>query len=251
MKEMINIGMPSDDDLHTSYLAQYERVAFTFIDQWPAELRALSFPTKLVWINPDKLNAAFWEQSFDPKAANELATIVDAEMGWDNWFIRLNSRSPKDAMPTDAPWTCSGKQAISWIGASERCLDDAQMFKHARKPMFVCLRKAQYMHPDLEFRCFAKGGQVIGVSRYFYNRKAEHRAKAKLVWKAATEFYRHHLAGYPDIVFDLYAPGRPNELLIEINPYGLSDPCLFGDYATLEAKGGVRLTPTKETDHGG
>jgi hypothetical protein len=47
-------------------------------------------------------------------------------------------------------------------------------------------------------------------------------------------------AHYRDVVFDLYAPGYPEEVLIELNPYGLSDPCLFDSYEEVE-RGGERL----------
>jgi hypothetical protein len=60
--------------------------------------------------------------------------------------------------------------------------------------------------------------------------------------EAARGFYARHLSDhYGDVVFDLHAPGTQSELLIELNPYGLSDPCCFGSYAEVE-KGGVRLT---------
>lgn len=58
---------------------------------------------------------------------------------------------------------------------------------------------------------------------------------------AAKAFYDAHLkAHYADVVFDMHAPGTTQEVLIELNPYGMSDPCLFGSYGEVE-RGRERL----------
>lgn len=56
--------------------------------------------------------------------------------------------------------------------------------------------------------------------------------------RLAADFYETNLAQhYPTVVFDL-APGQTGPLLIELNPYGLSDPCCFGSYENIENIGG-------------
>jgi hypothetical protein len=235
---MIKFRMPSEEELEASCTERYAAVCEFMIDYWPEEIRALSFPTKMIKVDAAKIRQLYdhdWEES-----ANELATMLDAEMGWENFFVRLNSRSPKDA--TDLPITCSGKQAISWIKASTRCLDDITEAYYAKKPVYICLREATYLHKDFEYRCFAKDGKVLAVSRYFYQDEPEAKPEKGLVMKAAESFYEKHLAKqYPDVVFDLYAPGTAQEILIEINPYGLSNPCLFESYEEIENEGGERL----------
>jgi len=140
------------------------------------------------------------------------------------------------------PITCIGKQAVWWMAGSERILDDTVMFYRARKPMFVALREADHLWPTGEFRCFAKDGKVIGVSRYFYDQTDPISIHPDDLMTRCKDFYDRHLKDhFQDIVFDLYAPGTAQEKLIEINPYGLSDPCLFGSYSVLEGAGGVRL----------
>lgn len=226
--------------MNANCLAEYDRVSHVFIDKWPESVRALSMPTKLVSIDT-ALMKRLWDDGGDFSAHHQIAATLDSAMGWENWFIRLNSRSPKDASYPAAPVTCAGKQAVSWIAASERCLDDTVLMHNAGKPLFVCLREWRYMHEDGEFRCFAKGGRLIGVTRYFYHTEAQSVGDDAALWEAAEAFYEQHIAAlYPEIVFDLYDPLRAQPLLIEINPYGLSDPCLFGSYAALEANPGVR-----------
>lgn len=233
--------MPTDEELHTSNLAYYNSVAHTFIDNWPDEIRALSMPTKMVQIDASLMLRLWGNKRDDHSAAEEIAATLDAEMGWAPWLVRLNSRSPKDMSYPVAPITCSGKQAVWWIGGSERCLDDASMLYHAHKPLYICLRQYVHMYEDAEFRCFAKGGKLLGVSRYFFDKEPEDTMNDGRLWDGAEAYYETHLAKhYPDIVFDLHAPGFDNALLIEINPYGLSNPCCFDSYADIEENGGVR-----------
>ncbi len=226
----------------------YERVSHTFIDRWPESVAALSFPTTFIPVDAAEMGDAFWGHPIDWKYAEALAARLDAAMGWTPWFVRLNSRSPKDAAYPVAPVTCSGKQAVAWIINSERCLDDTVCFGNAQQPMFICLRKVEWLSEDLEFRCFAKGGKLVGVTRYFYDKAAERTLDADDLWNAAGRFYDAHLAAhYPDIVFDLHDPLSDAPRLIEINPYGLSDPCCFDGYVDIESVGGVRLSKAPET----
>jgi hypothetical protein len=250
------VRVPSAEESRVTNLMAYERVSHTFLDRWPAGLMDLSFPTKFIPVDPAQMMRLWDAEPRDvmESVASEIAASIDAVMGWDNWFVRLNSRSPKDASHPVAPVTCSGKQAVSWLWASERALDDCCMFFHAKKPMFICLREYVSLHKDAEFRCFASGGKVRGVSRYFYNEPPEHDGEidadfGQRMLDAAERFYTTHLAqNFDEIVFDLYAPGTHYERLIEINPYGMSDPCLFAGYDDIEQTGGFRWNPLAITE---
>lgn len=234
----ISFRMPTDEELEVSCTERYNAVSSFMIDHWPEEIKALSFPTKMIEVEAGEIRK-LWDEGWQ-EVAEKLASKLDEEMDWMNYFIRLNSRSPKDA--TDLPITCSGRQAIAWIRSSERCLDDVTDAYYAKKPVYICLREATYLHKDFEYRCFAKDGEVLGVSRYFYLDEPQSKPDAGLVFKAAKAFYEKHLAKhYRDVVFDLYAPGTSQEILIEINPYGLSNPCLFEGYDEIETEGGERL----------
>lgn len=233
--------MPTREELVAGARERFDRVSPFMIDRWPESVRALSFPTTLVPVSGDEMRALYeTEDQVAWKAnATRLAERLDAVMDWSRFFIRMASRSPKDVTPT--PITCSGRQAIDWISASMRCMEDVSTADLAGEQMYICLREPLHMFADGEFRCFARNGKVLGVSRYFYDSEPEHRMPEGKVLAAATAFYDRHLAAhYPDVVFDLYLPGMEGETLIELNPYGLSDPCLFGSYDEVE-KGGERL----------
>lgn len=238
-KSILDWEPPSEEELREICSAKYAHVGPFYIDRWPASVAALSMPTKMVQFDAAVLRD-LWEDWDIGPSAQAVADRLDAEMGWNEYFIRLNSRSPKDVI--DRPVTCSGKQAVLWMVNSERCLDDVSLAFYAQAPIFVCLREPRHFHPDGEFRCFAKDGKMLGLSRYLYNREpSEKLPTAAELMDAAAKFYEAHLAAhYPTVVFDLYAPGSPQELLIELNPYGMSDPCLFETYEAVE-QGGVRL----------
>lgn len=210
------------------------------LDQWPASLHALSFPTMMIPVDVADMELLYdYEHPQWRAKAGALAAVLDDAMDWRRHFVRMNSRSPKDASPNLV--TCSGRQAIDWITTSERCLDDTVMAKRAGSPLFICLREARPLHPDGEFRCFAKDGRVVAVSRYFHRTTPVHRPEPGTMLAAAIRFYDAHLAHlHRDVVFDLYAPGSDQEVLIEINPYDSTDPCLFADHADVE-RGGERL----------
>lgn len=229
---------PPPEEIKAGALAYYDRVSHTFLDRWPPGLMELSFPTKFIEIDPVRVQG-FWDNRPGPYAY-ELAEDMDRAMDWTNHFFRLNSRSPKDAAYPSAPITCSGRQAVSWMIESMRCLEDVSLITSAEKPLFACLRDLAILYKDAEFRCFAKGGQFIGMSRYFYNEPPGHsEPDGSALMKAAEAFYNRHLRyHFADIVFDMHGPGMPFEKLIEINPYGLSDPCLFETYARIESEGG-------------
>lgn len=237
---------PSPEELHEVCSRKWERSGPFNIDQWPAEVLALSIPTKFIPVT----DFTEWWRIFEGDEAVMLkyAKALDRAMGFGQHFIRMNSRSPKDAAYPGLPITCAGKQAMWWISTSERCADDTSLHEHARRPFFICVREWRPIRPAWEFRCFARGGEMIAVSRYDYANPAEMTDEVgPKVFAAAQQFYQDHLKHhFQDVVFDLHAPGTGQQLLIELNPYGLSDPCLFGSYEAVE-RGGWMIRKAAET----
>jgi hypothetical protein len=215
----------------------------TLIDHWPADLAALSMPTKLVQV-PDGLYEEFCDLH-DGKVPgpimNAFAPVLDAEFGWDRKFIRLNSRSPKDLpWPFESPMTLSGKEALSILSCSMRVLDDLQEFSYLpEQPAYVCLRDIVYgMTPSKEFRCFVKAGDLIAVTHYDYQKPIKPpedggrdlRTRIEAWFKDVLKPTLH----LETVVFDIFVRHDGSFLLIEINPYGSSDTCFFGGYANME-----------------
>ena len=132
---------------------------------------------------------------------------------------------------------------MDWIAQSERCMDDIVVARIAQKPIYIALRKRYHAPPAGEFRAYAKGGKLLAVSRYDYHEPAKVDYSQIDIMGIVEAFHRDVIAqAYDDVVFDLElgAYGHEGPLLIEVNPYGLSDPCLFGSYEAIEQEGGFR-----------
>jgi len=125
--------MPTPEEHRAVSLKWLASIQPTLIDQWPKEVLALSMPTAFISV-PDGLLEEFYglhDGNQPGPIMNEVADRLDAKMGWDRKFIRLNSRSPKDWLwPFEAPITMSGKEALSFMASSERVLDDLLEFKY-------------------------------------------------------------------------------------------------------------------------
>jgi hypothetical protein len=243
------IKMPSEEELRASSLLWLAQVRPTLIDQWPADVLALSMPTKFVRLPVGMLSDLYDHGGSPPDTVTALANELDAQMGWERHFIRLNSRSPKDALwPFEVGATCSGKEAMGLIMASERCLDDLCFFEHVpEQPAYICLREfACGLRPEGEYRCFVKDGRLIAITRYDYLHLAPAPADGGkeirgLIdrWFAETLAPRLHLQ---TVVFDVYLGWGGEILLVELNPYGRSDPCFLQSYEAVENFSGYIAT---------
>lgn len=229
------------DQLFEICAPKYEIIKSYLIDHWPESVLAVSCPTILVPLGADEGEMLFDYCHPDWKAnAARIADRLDEVMDWDHYFIRLNTRSPKDTGENLV--TSSGRQAVSLISRSERCLDDIVLLNNARQPIYIALRKPIIpLFKEAEFRCFAKDGLVIAVSRYHGADPVEPVPGADLIMGNVRDFYHTHLQShYPTVVFDIHFDTADHITLIELNPYGMSDPVCFGNYEEVE-KGGIRF----------
>lgn len=235
--------MPTAEEHRAASLSWLGVMQPTLIDQWPAEVAALSMPTELMPIDANQVRASLFDRhGHEPmsEGAVQLAAELDSRLGWKRKFIKLNSRSPKDALwPLEVPITCSGKEAVLMLMNSERVLDDLTEFKYApEQPAFICLRDVAFgIRPENEFRCFMKDGELIAVSHYDYTKPMPAPAdEGAAIRGHIDEWFRETLKPrlhMTTVVFDV-SLGREDTLLIELNPYGLSDPCHFGSYQEVE-----------------
>lgn len=236
------ITMPTPEELRERSLNWLEVIQPTLIDQWPQDLHDLSVPTKYVTF-PTELVDDLFDGSKNPpsKGIRNLANEIDDALGWRRRFVRLNSRSPKDSpWPFETPITLSGKEAISILGCSERILTDLCNFQHVpEQPALICLRNQIYtINNRTEYRCFVRDGELIAVSYYHYNIPLEApQSGGKELREKIDRWFVKKLkpALHIDtVVFDLHIHGT-EMVLIEINPYGLSDPCQFVTYKNVES----------------
>lgn len=235
---------PTPEERRAASEAWAARVRDTFIDRWPKDLAALSMPTRLVRFDKELAKAMFDGSPATWKRGHvELAAEIDAICGWDRKFFRLNSRSPKDfPWPFEVPISCSGREMLSVFASSERALDDIVMFYDAPDPLFICLRDwVPGMQPAWEFRCFVKDGDLLAVAEYglegLHFEPDADPAFRRIIDRYFAETVRPRLH-IDTVVFDVYVGGGlaagDAPMLIEINPYGLSDPVGAGSYDAIE-----------------
>lgn len=240
-----DVVMPTPEELRESSLRWFERVGPTLIDRWPAELAALSMPTEFVRMPLELMEPLYDHPGEEPHPdVQAFAAELDAKIGWKRRFVRLNSRSPKDATwPFEAPATISGKEALHMLMCSERALDDLCRLRHIPEhPAYICLRDWVYgLSSRDEYRCFVKDGKLIAVTNYDYTQpwRGPEDGGKELREQIDRWFVDHVKPALPidTVVFDLWT-GRKGFLLIEINPYGLSDPCYFKSYDRVENANG-------------
>lgn len=251
LDDMINlisasIIEPTQEEMNEQALREYNQVSPYMIDMWPDKIKELSMPTKMIKIDNIEEFIKIYEfddMQLNKKIIKKYSDILDKEMNGKTYFIRGNSRSPKDASYPNMPITNSGAQAIEWICSSMRIMDDLFAPRNAQTPFYICLREYLDIKIENEFRCYAKNGKLLAVSRYDYeNENKINNITKDVIWDKANHFYNENLKEYyNDVVFDIADMQSEKLLLIEINPYGLSDPCLFKSYENIENNGGVLI----------
>lgn len=237
--------MPTPEEHREVSLQWLSRVRPTLMDQWPKDVMALSVPTKLIDIDVPRV----WEcmcELYDGKGVNTflkgMALGLDHFIGWDRKFVRLSSRSPKDNIwPFAVPAVISGKEAMMMLMGSMRVMDDLMEFRWLpEQAAYIAVRDFDpRITPSYEFRCFVKEGKLIAVSHYDYTAPTPARIVkgAHDIRKSIDGFFEEKLKPalhIETVVFDLAMLADGSFILIEINPYGLSDPCHFGSYENVE-----------------
>jgi D123 len=226
------------------------RGSATWIENWPAELAALSMPHV-----GRPLNLHEVETLIDANRSGRCETTRLAALG--EWldaalsampgggFIRLGSRSPKDtalALMTGIKAEDAPSALALLCAGSRRMLHDLSACRDAGYAPWVFVRAWRDIDPRLEFRCFIDGGELVGISTCHgggvgqvllpedLNRFL--RATTALSTKISATYRQN--AFVADIYFDFASAENP--LLIEVNPWGPpTDPCLFDWHEPFDA----------------
>lgn len=216
--------------------------------KWSDALLDLTYPLKMVPL-PQRMIRDFFmltERGHKPKdvarVRAEFAGMIDealAETGWHGrFFAKLCTRSPKDYLTDDVmPRPLfDGDDLFEAMMSSMRCFDDLCQLVRL-DVAYIVIRPYIDIEPHQEWRVFIKDGGIAGISQYHYEADV-HLIPA--INKIRDVQIREFVTGsvipnFPlkDFVADLVVTGYGITLL-EINPYGTSDPCLFGSYDNLD-----------------
>jgi hypothetical protein len=157
-------------------------------------------------------------------------------------FIRLGSRSPKDAWSfqrSDGK-VIAGQDPLSYLlDCSERVYEDLMLAIKQNYTPYIWVRQWIEIPKWSEFRCFMKSRKLVGISQYNYlNNEVFPEMDPGMCEWAVREFFKlfRESTTFNDVVFDVFVKVRkagPNSRdievkLLEINPFfELTDPCLF------------------------
>lgn len=153
----------------------------SYIENWHPRLFNLSIATVHWPLTPEQSNTilAVLEAEGRKDVDIDLAPLTSliAEMDRritefpQGVFVRLGSRSPKDVIyPKDQRkfGPGEGKRAVGLLCQSERVYEDLALAKLNNYAPHIALREWVELQDWQEFRCFVKGGNLKGISQYYY-----------------------------------------------------------------------------------
>lgn len=170
-------------------------------------------------------------------------------------FVKLESRSPKDYIQNwpkeDYKALHNAEEIVDALLGSMRTFEDLVFLTRLKDEVILYVRPFADFERRYEWRVFVKDRKVIGISQQFYKETFSYNKKYLNEIKRSVTYFMDNIC-IPNIkvnsfVADLYVsggthykPGITKRFLdisiIETNPYGLSDPCLFETYDELELR---------------
>ena len=168
-------------------------------------------------------------------------------------FVKLESRSPKDYIQNwpkeDYKALHNAQEIVDALLGSMRTFEDLVFLTQLKNEVILYIRPFVDMKRMCEWRVFIKNKKVIGISQQFYKENFDYwRYYINSIEKDILYFMNETcIPNIPvdNFVADLYVHdyvylSNTGEFIlfpsiIETNPYGLSDPCLFETYENLES----------------
>ncbi len=221
---------------------------------WNDTLRYNTFEYKIIPMSKDLIEMMIqvWNgkegvieslyQAFDKLISPSLK-----EMNCENcFFIKTISRSPKDIMADEnnhgkPSETRTTQEALRSIINSMRCIEDITLLQYLPQAAFVVRPYIQFK-PHEEWRVYIKDKKIVGISQYYYYSDFPELTKETVI--IADEKIRSIIndivipnISISDFIADVIV-GNENRktVVLEANPYGLSDPCLFQNYDKFNGK---------------
>lgn len=212
----------------------------TFLD-YSDELKQKTFPFELIKFSKSDINSIV--NLFEGKTTIENVKVIFENILYESiskhkegFFIKLISRSPKDFLFDEnnfgkpkALFT-SDEAALAIIN-SMRCFDD-MIYLMNLETSYIVIRPYIPFHPKYEFRVFVKDNKIIAISQYYYESDFKYSDWLKnFIEVEIRGFVNKQLSPnmkINDFVADIVVCNEHcNTTLLETNPFGLSDPCLF------------------------
>lgn len=242
--------LPTEEQMiRTSVKWWSDQKGITFHD-WNDTLNNNSYPYELIKFDKtaiqDIINLYDGKGSIDTVKKHFETLLADKIDKFGNgFFLKLNSRSPKDFL-FDVENCGKPKplytvdDATDAIVSSMRCFEDLCYFKYIDE-CYLVLRPYIDFHPKREFRVMVFGRQIVGISQYYYDHDFYYTERNVLDIEYEIKAFMKNIVipnmNINHFVADVIISGGidvGNTKLLETNPFGLSDPCLFKTYSALD-----------------
>jgi hypothetical protein len=173
----------------------------------------------------------------------DILKQIEAVINNQPFFAKFSTRSPKDYLGNKNGTVSPIKNISEFVKCFNGChslrtFEEVEEFYHDKELKYKIhiLPWIDIPQQD-EWRCFVRGGKLIAVSQYYHHLRFNDFAPNKDDIIAFASQYLPHLP-MENIVMDIvYGQG-----LLELNPWGKSDPCLFNAYKA----GGTNYFPYSE-----
>lgn len=202
--------------------------------EWNNNLKSVSMPFEAVKLPPD------WaEDTVNRKdRCDDFIKLVGPalkKLGCeDSFFIKLITRSPKDYLDENFELK-SLEDAYTALACSMRTAEDLCMLINIDM-CYVIVRPFVKINRLEEFRVLIYGKQIVGISQYYFHEgeKIQNHAAREAGIRSFIHKEIMPNVAINHFVVDVYFDQWNDPVLIELNPFGMSDPCLFMDYASLD-----------------
>lgn len=162
------------------------------------------------------------------------------------FFVKLISRSPKDYLADEEG---SGRpkpmymveDIINALVGSMRTMDDIGLLHHIPEHFALVYRPYLNWPDHQEWRVFVKGNRIMAITQYYHRVNFPKLTVDYVNWLKPRiyQFVQDNVIPYiptSDFVADVVDGYGHDIKLLETNPYGLSDPCLFCSYKSIDGR---------------
>jgi len=223
--------MPTKEQLESSSAVWWANLEPISFGKWSKEVKEVSIPFIQIAVSDEWCHRAAVPEVYPRDEITLDMSFVPA--GWYPFFAKTNSRSGKDVGSNKY---YSVRHFIESLTASARTHEDLCLFSHSGGKCEIIVRPWIEIPKRNEWRLFVKNGELAGISQYHYFDYFDYsrREIGAAEW-GCKKVMDVILRSMPirDFVCDIFITDD-YPVLIEINPFGLSDPCVFGNYASLD-----------------
>ncbi len=256
MFENFSEGAINHDELRDFMRKKIEQEVPNFYENWHPNLRKSFFLKDLhreIRLSVEDMKELVAVAYGEPLKRNMNHLFDDIPVSWflPGVFVKLSTRSPKDYMANVVDGRPQPIRTIEGIldalSLSMRTCDDMSEFITADMECRLHITPYIYdMKQDEEWRSFIYEGRLVGITQYYYGvtlgePAREYAEKAiRLITERVSEL--KSFAPADSIVMDFWVQREGVKAhLIEINTFGLSDPCLLSHNDMMSVKDGSVL----------